>query len=1132
MAQTGEDMATAIFDIAHQCLDSFEQIAAKQDESILTLPFASGDGPECSKSRSPSSRDFLGLRNSFSFWVDYTGALSLMDSSLDTRLRGLTDIFCMVMELLEMILRNLQRLSRYVGQPSTKSLNPTTSDLKELQTIMSRWEDASQAIDSALDRLHFIAAAIRKASAKQLEYSITTFLADDDIVFGRDAATFVRLKFPSARTGLCEQLGNSIAVRRRILLHKHRHAKRLAVRRVVEAVPSLKQTNGPEPKSTPTASPPTTDGVMHNLKVPASGVTKASRPDPQAPVLRHLRLSKRPALTTVISATPTAPGDSFEYPPPPKTQEGETRVQCPYCLMPLDIRELKNKGHEYWRHHVDEDLKPYVCLFPECAEALVFFTRRHEWKSHMENVHSIDWPRKVHTIIWYCDIDHDPYERFETEVQWRKHMKNPNSHPQRQLTVPTKAQLDALSPRKQQVALRERFVCPLCEQIPEKVRPLVEKGTRNPSEMYESLVDHVANHIKSLSLMSLPCLDSTPAPLDIDGESIAIEDSFRRLMHQGSVPQPPSGIEYLDGVSLPPEVWSTLDRENIAALKMPVPEGAWDKEYPYYVHPDDPPEPLDDEWIKTWKIWKEQRDPLAQEPVGLDPVIAALKNAKSFADLRSQGPELELRTRHSKNAIQDQVKSSRRHWLVPFERNEGFVGREDVLRLLFDRIPPSNNKDACQRTIIEGLGGVGKSQIAVEAAFRLRNADPSCSVFWVPVVDATMFENAYRDIGRLLSVAGLDDDKADVKALVQAAISHDDAGHWLLIIDNVDDPELMFGPRGLARYLPCSMKGSILFTTRTREITERLFVHVADIVKITKMRREEAREMLQGRLREDQVQDAASTDELLDFLDDLPLAIQQASAYISKTGISIARYLEHCRPSDAILVKLLSRDFEDRGRYDRIKNPVATTWLISFKHISRHNPRAGKYLEFMCFLAERDIPVSLLPPADDEMERDEAIGTLEAYGFITQREEGESLDMHRLVRLAMWNWLRQEGRSQQIYNDVVLRLDEVFPFPEHENRGIWMKYMAHAQRVVESDEACDDEQAMSGLLFNVAEALFIQGRYEGAAKLYRETLEVKEKVLGKEHPDTLSSMNNLALVLDSMGKYEEALNHEQPGTCA
>lgn len=169
------------------------------------------------------------------------------------------------------------------------------------------------------------------------------------------------------------------------------------------------------------------------------------------------------------------------------------------------------------------------------------------------------------------------------------------------------------------------------------------------------------------------------------------------------------------------------------------------------------------------------------------------------------------------------------HWMVPFERNEGFVGRDDILRFLLGRVPPSSNHDACQRTAIEGLGGIGKTQIALEAAFCLRHAHPLCSVFWVPAVDATTFENAYRDIGRVLGVAGIDEDKADIKALVKAALSDKGLGQWLLIVDNADDPRLVFGPTGLSIYLPSSVNGSILFTTRTREVTVRLDVHPAGI---------------------------------------------------------------------------------------------------------------------------------------------------------------------------------------------------------------------------------------------------------------------------------------------------------------
>ncbi|GKT67552.1 regulatory protein AfsR [Colletotrichum tofieldiae] len=113
-----------------------------------------------------------------------------------------------------------------------------------------------------------------------------------------------------------------------------------------------------------------------------------------------------------------------------------------------------------------------------------------------------------------------------------------------------------------------------------------------------------------------------------------------------------------------------------------------------------------------------------------------------------------------------------------------FVGRDEVLAQLLDRVPPTANKDACQRTTVVGLGGIGKTQVAIEVAYRVRDAHPDCSVFWVPAVDISMFENAYREIGRKLKVQGIDDEQADFKNLVKAALEQDDVRSWLLIIDN------------------------------------------------------------------------------------------------------------------------------------------------------------------------------------------------------------------------------------------------------------------------------------------------------------------------------------------------------------
>lgn len=403
------------------------------------------------------------------------------------------------------------------------------SDPTTLDTI-ARWEDVLRAVDSALDRLRSLAAIIMDASANRVGYTVSTFLTDDDTVFRRDAASLVQWRFPAAGKGLCQQLGDSIAVRRRMLLLKHPYARKLTVRRVAESDLSMEHSQNSQPESEPMVTlpaPAVKYQMVRRFSNPSSSITDSSVLDPQAPLLRRVYAPSQPALTTVVSTISFTQEDSFEYPPAPKANQGETRVQCPYCLMPLDCRELEKREDEYWRQHIDHDIKPYNCLFPECAERLVLFSDRHEWRLHMESMHSRSWPRKVHTTVWFCDIDHNPPEQFETELQWRKHMKDSNSHPKRKLTEPTTAQLDALSPRKQHVTLREPLTCPLCERIPEEIRSLVEKEGENQAAMYEVLVNHVANHIQSLSLISLPCLDNDSVPAAADGESIAINECFR-----------------------------------------------------------------------------------------------------------------------------------------------------------------------------------------------------------------------------------------------------------------------------------------------------------------------------------------------------------------------------------------------------------------------------------------------------------------------------------------------------------------------------------------------------------------------------------------------------------------------------
>ncbi|KAI1113675.1 hypothetical protein F5Y14DRAFT_417451 [Nemania sp. NC0429] len=462
-----------------------------------------------------------------------------------------------------------------------------------------------------------------------------------------------------------------------------------------------------------------------------------------------------------------------------------------------------------------------------------------------------------------------------------------------------------------------------------------------------------------------------------------------------------------------------------------------------------------------------------------------------------------------------------RHFMVPFGRNNNFIGRDVILEKLIKTIPPNAEKDGCQRTAVEGLGGVGKTQIALEAAYRVRDV---CSVFWVPAFDLTSFENAYREIGQLLQLPDINNEKEDVKSLVKRGLSHQDAGSWLLIVDNADDPDLLFQDAKLADYLPFSLEGSILITTRNHQVAVRLGVPLRNIVTVQGMSDEDAAILLRQNLNENQTRDINSTRLLLEYLANLPLAIKQASAYMeSNTNVTISDYFGFCKSSNTDMIDLLSRQFEDLHRYPghaKEQNPIATTWLISFNHIVQHNPLAADTLKFVCFLAEKDIPEFLLPAAS-ERSRKEAIGTLKAYAFITERDTSNSFDIHPLVRLVMRSWLQEKREWEEWTTAVVQRLREEYPYPTYENKETWVRCLPHGQAVLDINGATNTEGGLY-LLSNIAASYSRLGKYSECESLLQQVLEIAERVLGTEHPNTLIALNNLAVNNSEQGKHEEA----------
>ncbi|CBF85153.1 hypothetical protein AN1580.2 [Aspergillus nidulans FGSC A4] len=429
-----------------------------------------------------------------------------------------------------------------------------------------------------------------------------------------------------------------------------------------------------------------------------------------------------------------------------------------------------------------------------------------------------------------------------------------------------------------------------------------------------------------------------------------------------------------------------------------------------------------------------------------------------------------------------------RHWMVSLERNPRFVGRQDELSQLEKLLTAP---DGPKRVAITGLGGVGKTQLALEVAHRIRNQDRECSVFWVPCTSYAMIEQTFMNIAHML---GLHEVKpAEVKERVKLYLSSQRAGKWLLIFDNADDADMWLTTTpALEEILPKSEQGRILFTTRNGELAVELtssnIIHIPDLDKKT------AHDMLDRLvLQKNLLQDPVTTSSFLEQLAYFPLAISQASAYINKKRLR---------------------------RYNDIQNPVITTWLISFKQIQQQDQLAADYLSFMACLDPRNIPSSLLPNQSTDKQKLDALGLLNAYSF-TQCQ-GTQISMHRLVHIAIRNWLRKNGLFSLWIQRVADHLEKLFPNSSHHNRGLWRGYLPHALALVHENEFILQLGQYTELFERISGCLTRDGRYSEAEVLYSKLMTINQEKNSYEHPDTLRSMANLASTYWNQGRWNEA----------
>ncbi|KAK3903024.1 P-loop containing nucleoside triphosphate hydrolase protein, partial [Staphylotrichum tortipilum] len=349
---------------------------------------------------------------------------------------------------------------------------------------------------------------------------------------------------------------------------------------------------------------------------------------------------------------------------------------------------------------------------------------------------------------------------------------------------------------------------------------------------------------------------------------------------------------------------------------------------------------------------------------------------------------------------------------IPFSRDPDFVNRGDII----DQIDQRCSEPAA-RVALVGLGGVGKSQLAIEFAYQARQ--PNIWVFWVHAGTQARVEEGFRTIADAVKLPGRNHPKADIPQLVYGWLSNERNGRWIMILDSADDHDVFYTPtrsdertgRPFATYLPQSRNGSVVVTTRNKDLAFRLTGRYQNIIEVGPMAQTDALALLEKKL--GLLPDTDVAVDLVYALDLVPLAISQAAAYIQARAprSSPKKYLAEFQEGERKRSKLLEHDAGDLRRDGGASNAVLTTWQISFDYIRSNRRSAADLLSLMSFFdrqegvgegnsddgsnaTDGDTDNGADDDADSGFEDDVAM--LRDYCLIVTDEAGDQFEMHGL----------------------------------------------------------------------------------------------------------------------------------------
>jgi tetratricopeptide (TPR) repeat protein/transcriptional regulator with XRE-family HTH domain len=459
-----------------------------------------------------------------------------------------------------------------------------------------------------------------------------------------------------------------------------------------------------------------------------------------------------------------------------------------------------------------------------------------------------------------------------------------------------------------------------------------------------------------------------------------------------------------------------------------------------------------------------------------------------------------------------------RPWHVPFRRNPLFTGRAEELDRMSATLSP--NGSGLRVLALTGLPGVGKTQSALEFAYR--HGDVYSGVFWLAADSREGCLAALGELAEALDLSvGPDPDRGH--ALTQVGRWLRQHAGWLLVLDNLEDPNLLdeVAPDG---------PGSVLVTTRARA-----FGTAGERLTLVPLSRAEGCRFLLRRARvvsseEDvdhaSVADRATAEVLVTRLGGLPLALDQAGAYVEETGCGLELYLDRFSARQQVLLARRGRLAVDHP------NSVTATLELACGRVERMNPAAAEMLRLCAFLHPDAIPLEVLTAGDatalgpglghavaDPFRLDETLADLATLSLVHRDPRSETLTVHRLVQDVVRGTLSHDEQhlwAERAVGAVAAALPDSAPY-EYDRV---LRFVSQGMTAIElADRWQLQSRAAARLLDRMGAHHLLAGESATAAPLLLRAWRLRREVLGGDHLDTAETLTHLARLAFARGHY-------------